>query len=494
MPLFMKTAVEISKSVREGKLKAQDAVKSSLAVIKKKDSKIGAFLEVFEEEALARAASIDARRLKGEKLGALAGVPVAIKDNLLYSGHKMTCASKILEGYISPYSATAVEKLIQEDAVIIGRTNMDEFAMGSSCENSAYKKTHNPSDPGRVPGGSSGGSAAAVAAGMVPVALGSDTGGSIRQPASFCGVVGVKPTYGRVSRWGLVAFASSLDQIGPFAMTVEDSALALSVISGHDAKDSTSVNRPPEDFLQNIGDGVKGLKIGLPKEYFVGGVDPEVEKLVRTAAKKFEGMGAVLSDVSLPHTEYAVPAYYILASSEASANLARFDGIRYGLSVARNKNAAGAPSGKVLAPSAASLSLREVYEKSRDCGFGEEVKRRIMLGTCALSAGYYDAYYGKAARVRTLIRNDFRKVFETADILLAPTSPTPAFRMGEKASDPIQMYLSDVYTIPCNLAGIAGISVPCGKTAGGLYAGMQLLGRPFEEAGIFRAAACHQVV
>ncbi len=489
----METAVDISKSVREGKLKAQDAVKSSLDVIKKKDSQIGAFLEVFEEEALARAASIDTRRSKGEKLGALAGVPVAIKDNLLYSGHKMTCASKILEGYISPYSATAVEKLIQEDAVIIGRTNMDEFAMGSSCENSAYKKTYNPSDPGRVPGGSSGGSAAAVAAGMVPVALGSDTGGSIRQPASFCGVVGVKPTYGLVSRWGLVAFASSLDQIGPFAMTVEDSALALSVISGHDAKDSTSVDRPPEDFLKNIGEGVKGLKIGLPKEYFVGGLDAEVEKLVRAAAKKFEGMGAILSDVSLPHTEYAVPTYYILASSEASANLARFDGIRYGLSAARNKNSAGAPSGKALAPGAASLSLREVYEKSRDCGFGEEVKRRIMLGTYALSAGYYDVYYGKAARVRTLIRNDFRKVFETVDILLASTSPTPAFKMGEKASDPIQMYLSDVYTIPCNLAGIAGISVPCGKTSGGLYAGMQLLGRPFEEAGIFRAAACHQV-
>lgn len=475
----MKTAVEISGQVREGSLKAEDSVRAALSVIKKDDSRIGAFLEVFEETALSGAKAVDAKIARGEKAGRLAGVPVAIKDNLLYSGHKMTCASKILEGYAAPYTATAVERLIKEDAVIIGRANMDEFAMGSSCENSAFKKTVNPLDTERVPGGSSGGSAAAVAAGMAPISLGSDTGGSIRLPASFCGLVTIKPTYGLVSRYGLVAFASSLDQIGPFASTVEDCALALSVISGHDPKDSTSVNRPAGDFLKGLGGEIKGLKVGLPKEYFVGGLEPETEKLVREAAGKFKSMGAVISEVSLPHTQYAVPVYYILASSEASANLARFDGIRYGYSVSRDKG-----------PNA--LSLGSVYEKSRDSGFGAEVKRRIMLGTYALSSGYYDAYYSKAQRVRTLIKNDFLKAFESVDVLLAPTSPTPPFKFGEKTSDPIQMYLSDIYTVPCSLAGMAGISVPCGKTGSGLPVGMQLIGKPFSEALLFDAAAAYQ--
>ncbi len=474
----MFTAIETVKKIKNGTLKAQEAVGASLAIIKERDCKINAFLEVFEEDALKQAQAVDAKYSAGKKLGLLAGVPVAIKDNLLYKGHRMTCASKILEGYICPYTATAVEKLIEQDAVIIGRTNMDEFAMGSSCENSAYKKTLNPLDSSRVPGGSSGGSAAAVAAGMAPLALGSDTGGSVRQPASFCGIIGMKPTYGLVSRYGLTAFASSLDQIGPFASTVEDCGLLLSAIAGHDGRDSTSANRPVKNFIDGMDSGIKGLKIGLPKEYFSSGLDPEIEGLIRKSADELAKQGAEILEVSLPHTEYAVSAYYILASSEASANLARFDGIRYGLSAA--KNAGGG------------MSLLEAYEKSRGLGFGAEVKRRIMLGTYSLSSGYYDAYYGKAQSARRLIKQDFMKAFELVDIILGPTSPTAAFKTGEKISDPVQMYLSDIYTIPCNLAGIGGISIPCGRTSSGLPAGMQMLCRPFEEDALLRTAKAYE--
>ena len=470
------TAFETAASVKAGKGGARKAVECALGKIKK-GANLGAFLEVFEQEALQRADAIDQKAAKGCKLGRLAGVPVALKDNLLYDGHAMTCGSKILQGYKAVYNATVVEKLLAEDAVLVGRTNMDEFAMGSSCENSAYQPTRNPADPERVPGGSSGGSAAAVAAEMSAIALGSDTGGSIRQPASLCGVVGLKPTYGLVSRYGLVAFASSLDQVGPFTADVRDSALALSVLSGHDRRDSTSADRPAPDYLAGIDDGVKGLKIGIPKEYFGSGLDPEVEKLVRGAAAALEKSGAILREISLPYMKYAVAAYYIVASSEASSNLARFDGVRYGQSAAKDNPA---------------LSLQKAYEKTRGHGFGPEVKRRIMLGTYALSAGYYDAYYAKAQKIRALIRNDFTRAFEGCDLVLTPTSPTPAFKLGEKMSDPLQMYLSDVYTIPCNMAGIPGISIPCGRTAAGLPVGFQLFGPSFSEPVMFRAGRAYE--
>jgi aspartyl-tRNA(Asn)/glutamyl-tRNA(Gln) amidotransferase subunit A len=466
----MKTAFEIATAVKNGKQSAEAAVKESLSAIAGKDAKTGAFLEVYAEEALSRAREIDAKAKAGKPLGKLAGVPVATKDNILLEGHEFNCASKILSGYKAVYTATVLNKLQSEDAIIIGRTNMDEFAMGSSCENSAIKPTRNPANTDYVPGGSSGGSAAAVAAGMVPIALGSDTGGSIRQPASFCGVTGLKPTYGRVSRYGLVAFASSLDQIGPFASDARDCALALSALAGHDAQDSTSATEAVPDYLSGIKGGVKGMKIGLPKECFGEGLEAETGSLVQAAAKKLQALGAELVDISLPHTKYAVAVYYILASSEASSNLARFDGMRYGPGA---KDAAG---------------LTEAFEKARGAGFGPEVKRRIMLGTYALSSGYYDAYYAKAQKVRTLIKRDFDDAFKTVDLILTPTSPTPAFKFGEKMSDPLAMYLSDIYTIPCNLAGITGMSVPCGRTAAGLPVGLQLQSRAFGEPALFKAA------
>ena len=466
----MKTAFEIAASVKDGSFSAEEAVSQSLAAITAQDGKIGAFLEVYGEESLSRARALDLKRKKGAPLGKLAGVPVATKDNILLEGREFNCASKILSGYKAVYTSTVLEKLQAEDAIIIGRTNMDEFAMGSSCENSAIKPTRNPADMQRVPGGSSGGSAAAVAAGMTPLALGSDTGGSIRQPASFCGVVGLKPTYGRVSRYGLVAFASSLDQIGPFAGDVRDCALALSAMAGHDAQDSTSAIEPVQDYLADIEGGVKGLKIGLPRECFGEGLEAETGALVQAAAKKLQGLGAQLVDISLPHTKYAVAVYYILASSEASSNLARFDGLRYGPGA---KDAAG---------------LAAAFEKARGAGFGPEVKRRIMLGTYALSSGYYDAYYTKAQKARTLIKRDFDEVFKIVDLVLTPTSPTPAFKLGEKVADPLSMYLSDIYTIPCNLAGITGLSVPCGKTAQGLPVGLQLQAKAFGEAVLFKTA------
>lgn len=460
----MLTAIDIAKQVKQKKITALEVLERCLKTIKEKDAEIGAFLEVFEKSAASQAKAVDEKVASGKTPGKLAGVPVAIKDNLLYYGHKMTCASRILENYISPYTADSVRRLINEDAVIIGRTNMDEFAMGSSTENSAFKKTKNPANAAHVPGGSSGGSAAAVAAGMVPLALGSDTGGSIRQPAGFCGVYGLKPTYGAVSRYGLTAFASSLDQIGPFATAIDDIELCFSVISGHDPKDSTSIRNPA--YARNFD--LKNLRIGLPKEYFIRGIDGEVRAKVMETAKNLEKSGAKLIDVSLPHTGYAVPAYYIVASSEASSNLARYDGIRYGLSL-KNKNA----------------SLTDVYKKTRGAGFGSEVKRRIMLGTYSLSAGYYDAYYLKAQKIRNLIKGDFESAFKKADVILTPTSPAPAFKFGEKTSDPISMYLSDIFTIPCNLAGISGISMPCGRHSTGLPIAVQFLSKPLSEYAVF---------
>lgn len=463
----MITAGEITAGVKGKKFKAVEALDRHLEVINKKDGVVGAFLEVFAESARAQAAAVDEKVQKGLPLGPLAGVPVAIKDNMLYKGHEMTCASKILKGYIAPYTATAVQNLIDADAVIIGRTNMDEFAMGSSTENSAFKKTTNPADPDYVPGGSSGGSAAAVAAGMCPIALGSDTGGSIRQPAALCGTYGLKPTYGSVSRYGLTAFASSLDQIGPFANSIADTELAFAVIAGRDKKDATSVSLPTA--AKNFD--MRKVTIGLPKEYAAGSgaMDAEVSARFKETVKKLETLGARVEEITLPHTGYALAAYYIVASSEASSNLGRYDGIRYGLSVKGG-------------------TLADGYKKTRGQGFGPEVKRRIMLGTYSLSAGYYDAYYLKAQKIRTLIKRDFDLAFGGVDFILTPTTPSPAFKFGEKVSDPLAMYLSDIFTIPCNLAGICGLSLPAGSSAKGLPIGMQLLSKPFNEPGMFALA------
>ncbi|HXG67655.1 MAG TPA: Asp-tRNA(Asn)/Glu-tRNA(Gln) amidotransferase subunit GatA [Blastocatellia bacterium] len=429
-----------------------------------------AFITVTADAALAQAERIDRAIQNGEPLPALAGVTVAVKDNMVMRGVRTTAGSRILFNYIPPYTATAVERLEAAGAVIIGKANCDEFAMGSSNENSAYGPVKNPWDAERVPGGSSGGSAVAVAAGMAQVALGSDTGGSIRQPAAFCGVVGLKPTYGRVSRYGLIAFGSSLDQIGPFASSVEDAAAVLSVIAGHDPNDSTSSNIEPEDYVSQITGDVRGLRVGVPRQYYGEGLDAEVREKVEAAIKKFEELGAHVVDVSLPHTEYAVPVYYLIATSEASANLARYDGVRYGFRAEET------------------TALKEMYSRTRDQGFGAEVKRRIMLGTYALSAGYYDAYYGKAQKVRALIERDFRNAFASCDVIATPVTPTPPFRLGEKTDDPLEMYLSDIYTITVNLAGVPGLSLPCGLSSKGLPIGIQLIGRHFDEARLLRAA------
>ncbi len=429
-------------------------IKRVVQKIKEENGKYNAFLEVFEDRALARAKGLDERKGRGEKLGELAGLPVAVKDNILVKGEKATCGSKILEGFVSPYSATVVERLERAGAVIIGRTNMDEFAMGSSTENSAYGPTKNPADLERVPGGSSGGSAAAVAAGLVPVALGSDTGGSIRQPASFCGVYGLKPTYGTVSRYGLVAFASSLDQIGVFAKNQHDVKKVFRVICGFDEKDETSARFEAKDYNEVISHIPGYPVIGVPKEFLNCSID--VKKIFEKALS-----GKNVVEISLPHVEYAVAVYYIVAPSEASSNLARFDGVRYGKRI----------EGKDLISS---------YNKTRGAGFGEEVKRRIMIGTFALSSGYYDAYYLKAQKVRSLIAGDFRKAFEKVDYIVTPTTPTPAFKIGE-ITEPLSLYLQDVYTIPASLAGLPAISVPAGKTASGLPVGIQVIGKRFED-------------
>jgi len=444
--------------------------------IKKEDVEIGAFLTLCEDRAFAQAARIDKMVEEGKPLPPLAGVPIAIKDVMVTRGVRSTAGSKILENFIPPYDCTAVARLEAAGAVVLGKLNCDEFAMGSSTENSAYHPVRNPRDKSRVPGGSSGGSAAAVAAGMAVATLGSDTGGSIRQPASFCGVVGLKPTYGRVSRYGLIAFASSLDHIGPFARTVKEVALVLRTMAGRDPMDSTSADVPVPDYVAELEKPVRGLKVGVAKEYFGEGLDPEVRAAVEAAIQKLAELGCEVVPVSLPHTEYAIPAYYIVATAEASSNLARFDGVRYGF------RARGA------------RTLSDMYRRSRDGGFGMEVKRRIMLGTYALSAGYYDAYYLKAQKVRTLLTRDFDEAFKKVDVIAAPTAPTPAFKLGEKVDDPLAMYLADIYTVTANLAGIPGISVPCGENREKLPIGLQLFGRHFDEGTLLRVAHAYEQV
>ena len=446
------------------------------ARIRKEDAEIGAFLSLSEDRALAQAARIDKMAADGQPLPPLAGVPIAIKDVMVMRGVRTTAGSKILENFVPPYDCTAVARLEAAGAVVLGKLNCDEFAMGSSTENSAYHPVRNPRDKTRVPGGSSGGSAAAVAAGMAVATLGSDTGGSIRQPASFCGVVGLKPTYGRVSRYGLIAFASSLDHIGPFANSVKDAALMLRTIAGRDPMDSTSADMPVPDYVAELEKPVRGLRVGVANEYFGSGLDAEVRAAVEAAIQKLASLGCEIVPVSLPHTEYAIPTYYIVATAEASANLARYDGVRYGF------RARGAKT------------LSEMYRQTRDGGFGMEVKRRIMLGTYALSAGYYDAYYLKAQKVRTLLTRDFDEAFKKVDVIAAPTAPTPAFKLGEKVDDPLAMYLADIYTVTANLAGIPGVSVPCGENHERLPIGLQIFGRWFDEGTVLRVAHAYEGV
>ena len=466
---------EAAAQLRQKKFSARELMQACLERVKQVDGTVKAFLSYDEQDALAQAEAADqalAQNTNDPRL--LLGIPIGLKDLLSVKGQPCNCASKILKDFRAPYNATVVEKLKAEGATLFGRLNMDEFAMGSSTENSGFFTTRNPWDPERVPGGSSGGSAAAVAADECLATLGSDTGGSIRQPAALCGCVGFKPTYGRVSRYGLVAFASSLDQIGPFTKTVKDCATMLKAISGVDPLDSTSVPEPVPDYAAELNGEIKGLKIGIAKEYMVGGLEPEVNAAVQKAVKQLESLGAEVVEVSLPHTEYAAATYYIIAPAEASANLARFDGIRYGLRVE-------------------GADPIELYSKTRGAGFGAEVKRRVILGTYVLSSGYYDAYYLRAQKVRTLIRNDFIKAFEKVDAIVTPTTPTAAFKAGEKSGDPLQMYLSDIFTISCNLAGICGISLPCGFTSNPkLPIGLQLLGKPFGEGTILRLAHAYE--
>jgi aspartyl-tRNA(Asn)/glutamyl-tRNA(Gln) amidotransferase subunit A len=463
------TAADIAAAVRRGTRSARSVLEQHLAAIDAREGDIHAFNLVLRDEAIAAADAIDAAVARGEDPGPLAGVPVALKDNLATRGIPTTCSSRILEGWRPPYDATVVERMRDAGAVFVGKTNLDEFAMGSSTENSAFGPTRNPRDLTKVPGGSSGGSAAAVAAGFAPLALGSDTGGSIRQPAALCGVVGVKPTYGAVSRYGLVAFASSLDQIGPFATTVRDAALCLEVIGGHDPRDSTSIPAPSASLLDVLDRGVDGLRIGVVTELMGEGISPDVAARVEQAAQALEKAGATIGSASVPATAYGLSAYYLIAPAEASSNLARYDGVRYGMRVD-------------------AASTAEMNEATRTAGFGAEVKRRIMLGTYALSAGYYDAYYGKAQRVRTLIIRDFAKAYEQFDLLLSPTSPTTAFDLGAKVSDPLTMYLNDICTIPSNLAGQPSMSVPFGVGDDGLPVGVQLMAPLQAEATMFRAA------
>jgi len=466
----MTDAVSIRQDILAKKTTAvavADRFLSRLAAI---DPKVRAFLSVTKDAALAQAKKVDEKIARGEKTGLLAGIPVAVKDNLCTTDAPTTCASKILENYRAPYDATVVRRLREEDAVIVGKTNLDEFAMGSSTENSAFFTSRNPWNLQCVPGGSSGGSAAAVAAGMAPLALGSDTGGSIRQPAALTGTVGFKPTYGRVSRYGLVAYGSSLDQVGPFGRSVRDAALLTQAIAGHDPLDSTSVNQPVPDFVGQLDRDAKGLRLGIPKEYFGQGLDPEIRASVESAIDKLKAKGATTVEVSLPMTEFAIAAYYIVAPCEASSNLARYDGVHYGH---RSKEHA---------------DVIELISKSRKEGFGPEVTRRIILGTFALSSGYYDAYYNRALKVRRKIKQDFDKAFESCDVIVGPTSPTPAFPVGSKSNDPLSMYLCDVYTVATNLAGLPGVSIPCGLTKAGLPIGLQVQGRVLDDLGVLQAA------
>jgi aspartyl-tRNA(Asn)/glutamyl-tRNA(Gln) amidotransferase subunit A len=469
MELYQLTAHGLHEMLLRKEVTCREVAESVLTRIEKVEDRIHAYISLMPEQAMEQAALADARFQKG-KAGFLTGIPLAIKDLICTKGVRTSCGSHILENFIPPYDATVIEKLKAAGAVLVGKANMDEFAMGSSTENSFFGPTRNPWDLARIPGGSSGGSAAAVAADECIASLGSDTGGSIRQPASCCGIVGIKPTYGRVSRYGLVAFASSLDQIGPLAKDVRDSALLLNVISGHEPRDSTSVDIPVPDYTRALTNDVRSVVLGVPKECFIEGIDPEVESAVREGIRTLEKLGARVVEVSLPHSDYALAVYYIIAPAEASSNLARYDGVKYGFRAKGTRD------------------LLEMYQESRSQGFGAEVKRRIMLGTYALSAGYYEAYYRKASQVRTLIREDFQKAFSQCDVLLMPTAPTPAFTLGEKVDDPLQMYLSDIFTIPCNLAGLPGLSLPCGFSKQGLPIGLQILANHFQEEKIFRVA------
>ena len=471
---------QLHEQLKNKEITAVSLAERYLSAIKERDSSLSAYLTVLDDEAMKTARFVDEKIARGETIGILEGIPGAVKDNMCMEGTRTTAASKILDNYIAPYDATAIRKIKESGAVILGKTNMDEFAMGSSTESSAYQKTKNPVDPERVPGGSSGGSAVAVAADMAVFALGSDTGGSIRQPASFCGVVGLKPTYGRVSRYGLLAMASSLDQIGPFAHSVEDAAIVLSEIYGYDEMDVTTAESDGKRFEDYLSGGIGGLRIGVPKEYFSENLDAKVRKVAESALDRFRSLGAEVVDISLPHAKYALPAYYIIMPSEVSSNLARFDGIKYGFSANDQTDRMPGSSG-----------LLETYLDSRGYGFGTEVKRRIMLGTYALSAGYYDAYYKKAQAVRKLIRNDFVEAFKEVDVIFSPTAPEAAFRFGEKQGDPLTMYLSDIYTVTANLAGVPAISFPMGTVEEGglqLPLGGHLMGKWFDEETLLRAA------
>jgi len=470
--LYALSIEEAAAVIGRGEVSPLELTEAIFKRIEAVEDKIKAYVTLTRDRALHQAGEAG-DRIIDERKSPLFGIPVAIKDNICTEGIRTTCSSKILENFVPPYDSTVIKKLKGPGSILVGKTNLDEFAMGSSTENSSFGHTRNPWDITRIPGGSSGGSAAAVSADMCIAALGSDTGGSIRQPAAFCGVVGLKPTYGRVSRYGLVAFASSLDQIGPITKNVKDAAILLNVISGHDPHDSTSAGVAAPDFTSVIGQDIRGLKLGVPKEYFTEGIDPEVESAVKQAIRKLESLGAIPVEISLPHTGYAVAAYYILATSEASSNLARYDGVKYGLRVEGE-------------------DLIEIYMKTREQGFGAEVKRRIILGTYTLSSGYYDAYYKKAQQVRTLIKHDFDRAFDKVDVIVTPTTPSPAFKTGEKTDDPLQMYLADIFTISVNLAGVPGMSIPCGFASGDLPVGLQLIGKHFDEESILKIAYAYE--
>ncbi|EMB9435404.1 Asp-tRNA(Asn)/Glu-tRNA(Gln) amidotransferase subunit GatA [Staphylococcus pseudintermedius] len=470
MSIRYESIENLQKMIKDNQIKPSEIVKDIYDAIEETDPTIQSFLALDKENAMKKAEELDTLQAKGEMEGKLFGIPMGIKDNIITEGLETTCASRMLEGFVPIYEATVMKKLHNENGILIGKVNLDEFAMGGSTETSYFKKTVNPFDHKAVPGGSSGGSAAAVAAGLVPFTLGTDTGGSIRQPAAYCGVVGLKPTYGRVSRFGLVAFASSLDQIGPITRNVKDNALVLEAIAGEDEMDSTSAPDVATDFTADIGKDIKDMKIALPKEYIGEGVDEEVKEVVLKAAETLKSLGAIVEEVSLPRTAYGIPSYYVIASAEASSNLARFDGIRYGY---HSKEA---------------QTLEELYKLSRSEGFGKEVKRRILLGTYVLSSGYYDAYYKKAQKVRTLIKNDFENVFKDYDVILGPTTPTVAFDLGAEINDPLTMYANDLLTTPVNLAGLPGISVPCGLAENGRPIGLQLIGKPFDEKTLYRVA------
>ena len=474
MELYEYTVHELVEKLEKGEITSEEITRSYFDRIKEIDPKVKAYVSTFEEEAISKAKKVDEDRKAGKPVSKFAGIPIGIKDNMCITGTKTTCSSKMLENFVAPYDATVIEKLNKEDLIYLGKLNMDEFAMGGSTERSAFFKTCNPWDLDRVPGGSSGGSAAAVAAGIAPWTLGSDTGGSIRQPASLCGVVGLKPTYGLVSRFGLVAFASSLDQIGPITKDVTDAAMLLNLIAGHDEKDSTSIDMGEKDYTSSLVNDVKGMRIGIPKEYLGEGINEEVKNAILDVAKKYEEMGAIIEDCSLDVGQYATAVYYIIACAEASSNLGRFDGIRYGYRTENFEN------------------LKDIYKNSRSEGFGEEVKRRIILGTYVLSSGYYDAYYKKAQKVRTVITNAYNELFSKYDLLLTPTSPITAFKIGEKSNNPLEMYLADICTVPVNIGGLPGISVPCAIDSKGLPIGFQLIGKAFDEETILRAAYTYE--